>query len=144
MPSDCAPPVVIVTRFVDVPLERNTIPASLPAPPAPPIDTLAVAPLERLPAILNPPLPPPPPSDCATRPAEFEPSVVTLPLLESSADDALPPAPPVPPKLTLADVPFEIVPATLHPPLPPPPPSDCASMPSALLPPVEIFPTLVI
>ena len=82
---------------------ESTHSAEPPVPPEPPRPTpmLPLAAPEKLrpPVTLNAPAPPPPPTDCAVKPADWSPCVVTDCALASTQLES-PPPPPDPPRPT--------------------------------------------
>ena len=95
MPLELAPPVVMSAKLVT----DTRAPASLPAPPLPPMAIGTAGPSLIEPVRLKPPSPPPPPMLCARMPSELAPVVemTTRPEAEPSATVTLsamaPPAP---------------------------------------------------
>src|SRR5262245_53367902 len=88
-------------------------------------------------------LPPPLPTDCASKPYDASPCVVTVPLEESDTSPADPPVPPMRPIEIPTFPPSFFDTARSKPTLPPPPPIDCASTPNELLPHVSMRPWCV-
>jgi hypothetical protein len=95
-------------------------------------------PKDSVPVMLAPPLPPPPPMLWAIIPDEAFPEVMTGAEDVTVTFDAGPASPAAPPmliaELNVADswLLYDIVAATLRPPLPPPPPMLWAKMPGEL------------
>ena len=129
MPVERSPLVTILPLLI-----RLTDPAMLPLPPAPPTEIAGATTAAPASAALNPPLPPLPPIDCANRPTESDPLVVTDWSEMSITFPARPPLPPDPPSETDTALSAPIAPENAHPPLPPLPPIDCATAPLDWLP----------